>query len=37
MTPQDISDLRAADRIRERFAAEGKLLSALEWEMDLMM
>ena len=24
MTPQDISDLRAADRIRERFAAEGK-------------
>ena len=24
MTPQDISDLRAADRIREHFAAEGK-------------
>ena len=24
MTPQDISDLRAADRIRERFAKEGK-------------
>jgi hypothetical protein len=24
MTPQDISDLRAADRLRERFAAEGK-------------
>ena len=24
MTPQDISDLRAADRIRERFEAEGK-------------
>ena len=24
MTPQDISDLRAADRIRERFVAEGK-------------
>ena len=24
MTPQDISDLRAADRIRERFAVEGK-------------
>ena len=24
MTPQDISNLRAADRIRERFAAEGK-------------
>ncbi len=24
MTPQDISDLHAADRIREHFAAEGK-------------
>ncbi len=24
MTPQDVSDLRAADRIRARFAAEGK-------------
>ena len=24
MTPQDISDLRAADRIRKRFASEGK-------------
>ena len=24
MTPQDISDIRAADRIRERFAKEGK-------------
>ena len=24
MTPQDISDLRAPDRIREHFAAEGK-------------
>lgn len=37
MTPQDISDLRAADRIREHLRQKEKLLSALEWEMDLMM
>ena len=38
MTPQDISDLRAADRIRERFAAGRKDCCLLmEWETDWRM
>ncbi len=37
MTPQDISDLRAADRIRERLPQREKLQSVMEWETDLRM
>ncbi len=36
MTPQDVSDLKAADKIREKFVPEDREQSAMEWETGLM-
>lgn len=36
MTPQDVSDLKAADKLRENLSLRGTRQSATEWEMGLM-
>ena len=36
MTPQDVSDLKAADKIRENSVPEDREQSATEWETGLM-
>ncbi len=36
MTPQDVSDLKAADKIRKVMQTRESVPSAMEWETDLM-